>query len=164
MRVAMMLADHAVVAGGKLYVNGGGWSIRSAAPLETYIPLKLDVPWDQTDQTMEISLRLVDEDGHPVRVGVGPAPDWAAPDASGRPGRPPAGEALPAPLQLTTRITVQRPPGLVPGAPADALLAFRVPPFPLPAGCRFSWRLAIDGQEHEDWVLQFATSTASPGS
>ena len=106
MRVAMMLADHAVVAGGKLYVNGGGWSIRSAAPLETYIALKLDVPWDQTDQTMEISLRLVDEDGHPVRVGVGPAPDWAAPDASGRPGRPPAGEALPAPLQLTTRITV----------------------------------------------------------
>ena len=40
MRVTMLLADHAVVAEGKLYVNGGGWSIRPAAPTPMYLALK----------------------------------------------------------------------------------------------------------------------------
>ncbi len=28
--VTMLLADHAQVAGGKLYINGGGWSVVDA--------------------------------------------------------------------------------------------------------------------------------------
>ena len=71
MRITMLLCDHAVVADGKLYINGGGWSIRPALPVPMYLALKFDVPWDQAGQPMTLDLRLVDEDGHPV-VQPGP--------------------------------------------------------------------------------------------
>ena len=58
MRVTMLLADHAVVAEGKLYVNGGGWSIRPAAPTPMYLALKFDVPWDLAGHPIELELRL----------------------------------------------------------------------------------------------------------
>ena len=136
MRVTMLLADHAVVAEGKLYVNGGGWSIRPAAPTPMYLALKFDVPWDLAGHPIELELRLVDEDGRLVAQ------------------RTPNGDQ---PVLLSARLEVQRPPELTPGAPIDAAMAIGVPPFGLPGGRRFSWRLAVDGHQREDWVIEFAT-------
>ena len=76
MRVTMMLADHAVVAEGKLYVNGGGWSVRPADPVPMYLALKFDVPWDLAARPIPIELRLLDEDGRQV-VQPAPAGDQA---------------------------------------------------------------------------------------
>ena len=136
MRVTMLLADHAVVAEGKLYVNGGGWSIRPAGPTPMFLALKFDVPWDLAGRPIEVELRLVDEDGHLVAQ------------------RTPQGDQ---PVLVNARLEVQRPPGLTPGAPIDAAMAIGVPPFGLPAGRRYSWRLSVDGHQREDWVIEFAT-------
>ena len=136
MRVTMLLADHAVVADGKIYVNGGGWSVRPAAPVPMYLALKFDVPWDHAGRPIAIELRLVDEDGHQV----------VHPGAGGD-----------QPVLVAATLQVQRPMGLPPGAPIDAALAVGVPPFPLPPGRRFSWRLSVDGQSRDDWVIEFAT-------
>ena len=136
MRVTMLLADHAVVAEGQLYVNGGGWSIRPAGPTPMFLALKFDVPWDLAGRPIEVELRLVDEDGHLVAQ------------------RTPQGDQ---PVLVNARLEVQRPPGLTPGAPIDAAMAIGVPPFGLPPGRRYSWRLSGDGHQREDWVIEFAT-------
>lgn len=133
----MILADHAVVAEGKLYINGGGWSVRPAGPTPMFIAMKFDVPWDRAARPIELLLRLIDEDGHVVAHPT------------------PVGEQ---PTQIGARLEVSRPPGLTPGASIDAALAIGVPAFALPAGRRFSWRISVDGQEREDWVLCFATA------
>jgi len=70
-RATLLLADHAVVAEGKLYINGGGWSVTSpGAP--SAIAVKLDVPWDRTNQRLHLRLRLIGQDGEQVTV-LGPA-------------------------------------------------------------------------------------------
>ena len=140
MRVTMMLADHAVVAEGKLYVNGGGWSVRPADPVPMYLALKFDVPWDLAARPIPIELRLLDEDGRQV---VQPAP---------------TGDQA---VLVAATLQVQRPAGLPPGAPIDAALAVGVPPFGLPPGRRFSWRLTVDGLGRSDWVVEFATRPQS---
>ena len=136
MRITMLLCDHAVVADGKLYINGGGWSIRPAQPVPMYLALKFDVPWDQAGQPLALDLRLVDEDGHPV---VQPGPQG------------------PQEVVFAAQLEVGRPPGLVAGAPIDAALAIGMPPMPLPAGRRFSWQLRVDGETRSDWRVEFAT-------
>ncbi len=83
-----------------------------------------------------VLLRLVDEDGRPV-VQHGPQGDHE--------------------VFFGAQLEVTRPPGLVAGAPIDAAMAIGVPPFGLPAGRRFSWRLTIDGESKTDWAVEFAT-------
>ena len=136
MRVTMLLADHAAIAEGKLYINGGGWSVRTAAPTPMFLALKFDVPWDLAGRPIAVEIRLIDEDGHPVT--------W-----------PPAQSGQP--VSFTGRLEVRQPQGLSPGAPIDAAWVVRVPPLALPAGRRFSWRLAVDGHQRTDWVIEFAT-------
>ena len=136
MRLTMLLCDHAVVAEGKLYINGGGWSVCPSTPVPMFLALKFDVPWDMADRAITLELRLVDEDGRPVRQH-GPQGDHE--------------------VFFGAQLEVTRPPGLVAGAPIDAAMAIGVPPFGLPAGRRFSWRLTIDGESKTDWAVEFAT-------
>jgi len=63
-----MLADSAQEVGGKLYILGGGWSITGPDPVPMAIALKLEVPWDRTNEQHSLLLELVDEDGNPVIV------------------------------------------------------------------------------------------------
>ena len=58
MRATQLLCDHAVVAEGKLYISGAGWSVTGPDPAPSAIALKLDVPWDLTNLPIEIRLRL----------------------------------------------------------------------------------------------------------
>jgi hypothetical protein len=37
-----------------------------------------------------------------------------------------------------------------------------LPPFPLPAGREFAWRLTIDGEEREEWTSWFRTTPPEP--
>lgn len=141
MRVTMMLADHAVVADGKLYVNGGGWSVTGpGAP--SAIAIKLDVPWDRTNQRLHLRLRLVGQDGDPVTL----------PSQEG-----------PQPVEIVGDAEVGRPAGLVHGADVDFPLAFQIGPLPLEPGQRYQWVLDIDGETREDWRLAFSTLPAPAG-
>ena len=137
MRATLLLADHAVVADGKLYINGGGWSVTGPTPTPSAIAVKLDVPWDRANQKLHLRLRLIGQDGEPVT-------DPRSRRARSR-WRSPA----------TPRSAV--PPGLVHGADIDFPLAFQLGPLPLEPGQRYQWVLDIDGETQQDWHLTFST-------
>ena len=49
MKATMMLADHAQIADGKLFVSGGGWTwITAGSPFG--IALLMEVPWDRLNE------------------------------------------------------------------------------------------------------------------
>ena len=77
-RAWMLLADYAVVADGKLYVSGGGWSVTSpGAP--SAIAMKLDVPWDRAapnrlNPAMALAVASLDDTaGQQVSIAFNPA-------------------------------------------------------------------------------------------
>jgi hypothetical protein len=64
-----ILADAVQAVAGKLYVLGGGWDTLFAARFPARHPslgigVRVRVPWSQIDQTFNLSVDLVDEDGH----------------------------------------------------------------------------------------------------
>ena len=133
----MLLADAAQEVGGKLYILGGGWSITGPTPTPMAIALKLEVPWDRTNEHHTLLLELVDEDGTPVLVA----------DEHGEQ----------VPLQVSGEFEAGRPPGIKPGTPIDSALAVNFGPLQLEGGRRYQWRLSIDGESDEDWTLGFST-------
>lgn len=136
----MMLADSAQEVGGKLYILGGGWSITGPEPVPMAIALKLEVPWDRTNEQHSLLLELLDEDGNPVLV------------------EDQEGERVP--LQITGAFEAGRPVGIRPGTPIDSALAVNFGPLPLEGGHRYQWRLSIDGETNEDWTIGFSTRPA----
>jgi hypothetical protein len=141
-KVTMMLADAAQEVGGKLYILGGGWSITGPGAAPMAIALKIEVPWDRTNEKHSLLLELLDEDGVPVLF---PGPDDEQ-----------------VPLQVSGDLEVGRPVGIKPGTPIDSALAISFGPLQLDAGRRYQWRLAIDGETDEDWVLGFSTRAVAP--
>lgn len=137
MRCTMILADAAQAVAGKLYILGGGWSQMGPAPTPFAIALKLEIPWDQANRRHQWELRLIDEDGRPVRL--------------------PQREGEDQPLEVGAAFEVGRPPGLVPGTPLDYPLVLQFGPLPLPPGRRFEWVLSIDGRVEPHWRLAFST-------
>lgn len=141
MRATLMLADHAVVADGKLYINGGGWSVTGPAPAPSAIAVKLDVPWDRANQRLQLRLQLIGQDGDPVLL----------PSSEG-----------PQPVLIEGEAEIGRPAGLVPGADVDFPLAFQIGPLPLAPGQRYEWVLDIDGETRDEWRLTFSTRASEP--
>jgi hypothetical protein len=144
MKVTMMLADAAQAVNGKLYIIGGGWSVTGPGPTGYSIALKVEVPWDETNKRHTLVLRLLDEDGHPVRV---PAPN---------------GDQVA--LEIPADFEVGRPAGVLAGSPIDMPVVVNIGPMPLAGGRRFVWRLFIDGRSDPDWEVGFATRVPSPSS
>jgi hypothetical protein len=133
-----MLADHAQAVGGKLYICGGGWSITGPEPSPSAIVLDIKVPWVGINVDHTFRLDLVDADGQPVEVET---PEHGL-----------------QPLMIEGQFQVTPTYGAAPGLPLDALVAINMGPQPAIApGGRYEWRLAIDGQTHEDWRLAFST-------
>jgi hypothetical protein len=67
----MILADAAQVTNNKLYLLGGGWerlSVTSDFPLRQRCSLAISfsIPWAETNQRQQFSVRIVDEDGNEV--------------------------------------------------------------------------------------------------
>ena len=135
MRATMLLADHAQVAEGKLYINGGGWNVIGPAPTPFAIALYVEVPWDQTNTKHSLLLELLDADGHPV---VPPESEDAI-----RIEFPP--------------LEVGRPAGVKPGTPLGVSYAVNFGPLPLEPNGHYVWQLTIDGQQSDEWRLTFST-------
>jgi hypothetical protein len=128
-----MLADHAAVAEGKLFINGGGWTTTIPDPSPLAIAGIIDVPWDETNKQHTFRLELLDTDGHAVLVDT------------------PNGQE---PLFVEGGFEVGRPPGVKAGTPLPFPFAFGIMKPPLQVG-RYEWRLSIDGEGDEDWSLPF---------
>jgi len=132
----MLLADAAQEVGGKLFILGGGWSQTGPDPSPFAIAIKLEVPWDRANHPYKLLLELLDADGEPVQLPVGP-------------------EGPPGPIRLEMNFEAGRPPGLPPGTPLDGAMAINFSPLPLDTGRRYQWRLTVDGRDDEDWTLGF---------
>jgi hypothetical protein len=116
----MLLCDAAQEIGGKLYILGGGWTVRQVEPQALMaIALKLAVGWNEANEPLDFELRLVTQDGHPVDPGEGP-------------------------IVINGRAEVGRPPGVTPGTELDAALALTVG-LPLGAGS-YRWEFDVNGQ------------------
>jgi hypothetical protein len=138
-KVTMLLADAVQAVDGKLYILGGGWSIRNAEPTPMAIAIKLEVPWTEANQRHTVALTLLDEDNRPVMVPT------------------PVGDR---PVELSAEFEVGRPVGLRPGTPLDVPLAINLGPLPLQPDRRYIWRCSIDRESGENWQVSFATRPA----
>lgn len=143
MKATLILADHAQVSDGKLFISGGGWSIAGPGPVSMAVAVKVEVPWDRANTRMKFLLELLDADGQPVTVPAS------------------FGEQE---IKIDGEFETGRPAGLKQGVPLDVALAVNVGPLPLSPDSRFSWRLTVDGQSHQDWQVGFSTRPAPPVS
>jgi hypothetical protein len=141
LKVTMMLADHAAAVDGKLYINGGGWSVTGPAPMPGAIAMAVSVPWDEREEEHSFLLELLDADGHPVLV---PTPQGVQP------------------LRIEGGFKLDGPFDVKPGTPLDGAFAFNYAPIPLAPGSRYEWRLTVDDRVDEDWTLPFSTRAAQP--
>jgi hypothetical protein len=132
----MLLCDAAQVAEGKLYILGAGWNMIGPEPTPSAIALRLEVEWGEVDRPHHWELFLVDEDGEPVIL---PTPQG------------------PQAVEVRGDFQVGAPPGLPEGSPIEVSLAVNMGPLPLQPGRRYTWRLAIDGQEDPRWMRSFST-------
>ncbi len=132
----MLLCDSALVAEGKLFILGGGWTVVGPQPTPMAIALKLDVPWTELEDPHHWELYLEDADGKEVVFDT------------------PEG---PRPVEVRGDFQVGRPQGAVEGAPVSVNMAVNIGPLPFNQGQRSNWKLVVDGQSEEDWVISFST-------
>ena len=139
----MMLADHAQVADGKLFISGGGWSTCGPGPVPCSVAVIFHVPWQETDERVSFALRLIDQDGRAVM-------------------QPGARDGLP--VQVNGHFEARRPPGMTPGAEINVPMSFNIVLHLAPGG-RYSWVLDVDGHADDSWRLSFETRQAqgAPG-
>lgn len=126
MEATMLLCDWAEQINGKLYIMGGGWSLAAAnRPISIALAIHLQIPWDRTNVPHSVEIKLVTEDGEPVKD-----------DAD-------------APIAMDGKVEVGRPPGIKPGTPIDAPLAIRVPQIALPPD-GYRWELHVGGDKIQE--------------
>ncbi len=131
----MMLADHAQVADGKLFISGGGWSACGPGPTPCAVAVIFHVPWQETNEKVSFSLRLVDEDGRGVM-------------------KPGAQDGLP--VQVNGSFEARRPPDITPGTEINVPMSFNII-LHLAPNRRYSWMLDVEGHEDDSWQLSFET-------
>ncbi len=139
MKATLLLCDAAQVdPAGKVHILGAGWTVvgggpGGALPAQAIVVL-VHVSWHQTQRPHQLRLRLENADGRAVLVG------------------PPEARQ---PMVHEQMVAVQRPPGAPEGITLDVPVVVSIGPgMQLPPG-RYAWRLEIDGETHEDWMVAF---------
>jgi hypothetical protein len=136
--VDMLLCDAAQVAGGKLFVLGGGLASIGPKPQPLAIALQITVPWDRANIGHEWQIELIDEDGQPVVVNE-------------------------KPVLMRGRFEAGRPAGLQPGSPLGVSLAINLSPFRLVGGRSYAFSLTINDENRPDWRVRFFVKPARAG-
>jgi len=95
------------------------------------------MPWNSAGVKHTVKLELIDADGSAVTVTT-PEGDHAPVQTAGQFG-------------MTPTLGAKR------GTPLVMPAAVPVPPYEIPSGGRYEWRLEINGQTHEDWRIGFST-------
>lgn len=131
MKVKSLLCNHAEVQNNLLYLSGAGID-RTVAPAGSSGPVAVNVgvgisvtvPWMATNQQHVASLKMLTEDGQPVRIQTGP-------------------ETI-ADVRADVTFTVGRPAELSMGDEQGMSLAINLPGLPLALG-RYEFVVEIDG-------------------
>jgi hypothetical protein len=102
----LILADHAEVLGGKLYMMGGGWDVFTAsvfpAPKHAALALAFQVPWNETNQRHNVQISIADQDGATLARMEGQL-------EVGRPAGIALGQAQRVPLVIETNLSFGKP-------------------------------------------------------
>lgn len=122
MEVTLLLCDFAEAVNGKLYVMGGGWNVLFAPgqPISLSVAAVVAVPWDRTNQSHELSLDLLTDDGATVEI---------------------EGQAV----AVTGEFELGRPPGTKPGSSLNAPFVWTFNGLVLDEG-GYEWKLRIAGE------------------
>ena len=125
-----MLANHAEVQNGLLYISGGGidrMTVQGGGPWSAVLAIAghVRVEWTETNRDVTLAVDLVDEDESPVLLPV---------------------SETGAPLHTEAVFNVGRPPGAVQGLPQSVPFAFNFGGAPLPRLGLFNFRISIDGE------------------
>lgn len=134
MKVTLMLCDHAQVAGGKVFINGGGWTV--AYMMRGWIAALFQIPWDRANHEIRVRFSLMTEDGEPI-----PFTD----DNEN---------------YIELAMEVGRPPGLPRGTDLDVPVALELPTLRLQHGS-YEWVLSVDDLMDDHWRLPFRIVTPS---
>jgi hypothetical protein len=119
-KATMLLADAVEEAGGKLYVLGGGWSVRRGdGPFSMALAIKLEVPWTEANAPHFVIAELVTQDGPPAMFND-------------------------QPVRIEGNVEVGRPPGIPAGTALDAPMALNINGIQLEPG-GYRWQLSVDG-------------------
>ena len=135
MDVDAFLADSIETVNGKLYALGAGWNVLSTAGLPVRhsrlaIGILINIPYTETNEEHRLAVRLEDADGHVLPVGD-------------RPGGPP-GEKI---YEISTTLTVGRPPQLRPGDDQIAATSITIDGLVFEWADRFRFVINIDGED-----------------
>ena len=118
-----MICDYAEAFNGKLYISGGGWTLRIGAPrLDCSLAVRLAVPWNQANLKHRLLITLLTEDGQEVV------------------------DLLEAPVRIEGEFEVGRPPGLSPGDALTEAFVFRIQGLTISDGV-FVFSLQVNGTE-----------------
>jgi hypothetical protein len=122
MNVTLLLCDFAEAVNGKLYVMGGGWNILFAPgkPVTMSVAAVIAVPWDRTNQSYELTLELLTDDGGAVEI---------------------EGQTV----AVTGEFELGRPPGIKAGSSQNAPFVWTFAGLVLEAG-GYEWKLTIGGE------------------
>jgi hypothetical protein len=98
----LLLADHSEAVNGKLYMVGGGWNALRLPELPAewgfHITLGVDVGWDETNTSHELTVSVHDPDG--AEIGDGLTAEFEA----GRPPGLPAGQEQRLVMSIGTQV------------------------------------------------------------
>jgi hypothetical protein len=141
----LILADHAEIVGGKLYLMGGGWdrlTVNSGFPITKPVGLAAAcrVPWNETNQPQNVEIEIQTDDG----ASVGKV------NAQFEVGRPPgmkAGQDQRFQLAANLPLTLAGPGSYVIVARVEGQEAERVP-FNVMAGPMLQARQQPENPEH----------------
>jgi hypothetical protein len=134
MKLDAFLCNHAEAQNNLLFINGGGrsiWAVSEQEPVVTMgIAIKVEIPWDRTNERLVFKAELLDMDGQPV------SPD---------------GDNF---VKIEMPFEAGRPAGIKPGTPLDQSFAININGLPLPGG-RYVWRYTINDRVDGLWENAF---------
>ncbi len=116
MNVQLIVADHAAVAEGKLFINGGGWNsinlMQIPSPIGFSIALIISVPWAQADQNHTLAVEFQGPRGEPMTIGAdqvgNPVTEISGNFSVGRPPHVVPGEDIVIPVALALATNVEQ--------------------------------------------------------
>jgi hypothetical protein len=131
-----VLADSAVTADGKLYVQGGGWHILGTASFPVQVPriaiaLVIGVPYAATNRAHTLEINFEGDDG-PIPLGH---------------SMPAGGEAPEPMMGLSNQFNIGRPPSIQPGDRQAIPMAMNFNSMQFDRAGTYSFTFAIDGEE-----------------
>lgn len=152
MDVTAFLADSVVVADGKLFVQGAGWTTISASSFPVHhdrigIGVLIHVPYSATNQMHALEVEMQDFDNQPVSIGD--APPEVSPD-----GRL---------YKLGGQFNVGRPPLLPVGDEQIVPIALNVNGMRFEVPGMYSVVISIDGTEMRRLPFRVQPIQPTPG-